>query len=64
MVRLPEQLRSREAMLHFGLGGLTECDVEVTLPFQKGVIRREHVKANQRLTVGCLKEIHDEKSLL
>ena len=47
---------SQEAMLHFGLGGLTECDVEVTLPFQKGVIRKEHVQVNQRLTVGRLKD--------
>jgi hypothetical protein len=47
---------SQEAMLHFGLGILTECDVEVTLPFQKGVIRKEHVQVNQRLTVGRLKD--------
>jgi hypothetical protein len=38
-------------MVHFGLGALKECDIEVVLPFQKGVIRREHVKVNQRLTL-------------
>lgn len=42
---------SQEAMAHFGLGSLAECDVEVVLPFSKGVIRKERVKANQRLTV-------------
>jgi hypothetical protein len=42
---------SQEAMVHFGLGALKECDIEVVLPFQKGVIRREHVKVNQRLTL-------------
>lgn len=40
---------SQEPIAHFGLGKLTECDVEVILPFNKGTIKKEHVKANQRL---------------
>ncbi len=42
----------QEAVAHFGLGELTSCDVEITLPFGKGVIRKESVKADQLLTVS------------
>ena len=41
---------SQEPIAHFGLGNLTECDVEIILPFKKGVINKYRVKANQRLT--------------
>lgn len=42
----------QEAVAQFGLGELTSCDVEITLPHGKGVIRRENVKANQLLVVA------------
>lgn len=42
----------QEAVAHFGLGGLAACDVEVSLPFRKGVIRRPGVPANQLLCVN------------
>ncbi len=42
---------SQEAMAHFGLGPLTECDIEVILPFRKGVLRRQHVTADQRVVL-------------
>ncbi len=41
----------QEAVAHFGLGAATTCDVEVTLPHKKGVIRKIGVKADQLLTV-------------
>lgn len=41
----------QEAVAHFGLGELTSCDVEITLPHGKGVIRRTHVEADQLLVV-------------
>ena len=42
----------QEATAHFGLGEHTTCDVEITLPFGKGVIRKTSVKADQLLTVA------------
>jgi len=41
----------RAAAAHFGLGDVETCDVEITLPFGKGVIRRTGVKVGQLLTV-------------
>ncbi len=43
---------SQEAVAHFGLGALGECDVEVILPHGKGRIERLRVKANQRITLS------------
>ena len=40
-----------EAVVHFGLGEASVCDVEATLPHGKGVIRRTGVKADQLLTL-------------
>jgi hypothetical protein len=42
----------QEAIAHFGLGKLEECDLEVILPHGKGRLERKGVKANQRLTVA------------
>ncbi len=42
----------QEAVVHFGLGGTTSCDLEITLPHGKGVIRKESVKTDQILTVS------------
>lgn len=39
------------AMGHFGLGGEAIIDVEVILPHGKGTVRRNGIKANQRLTL-------------
>ncbi len=41
----------QEAIAHFGLGSLTECDVEVILPHGKGKIEQKAVKANQHISV-------------
>ena len=41
----------QEAVAHFGLGDLATCDVEITLPHGKGVIRKSGAKADQLLTV-------------
>jgi hypothetical protein len=41
----------QEAIAHFGLGKLDQCDVEVVLPHGKGRIERRGVKADQRLVV-------------
>lgn len=40
-----------EAMVHFGLGGVAEVDLEVTLPHGKGRVVRKGVKVNTRLSV-------------
>jgi hypothetical protein len=42
----------QEAIAHFGLGKVEECDVEVILPHGKGRLERKGVKANQRLTLA------------
>jgi len=42
---------AQEAVAHFGLGGAVICDVEVTLPHRKGVIRKSGVKADQLLVL-------------
>lgn len=42
----------QEAIAHFGLGKLEECDLEVILPHGKGRLERKGVKANQRVNVG------------
>lgn len=39
----------QEAVAYFGLGELTSCDLEITLPYGKGVIRKRNVKADQLL---------------
>jgi hypothetical protein len=39
----------QEAIAHFGLGELTECDVEIILPHGKGRIAKTGVKADQRI---------------
>ena len=41
----------QEAVAHFGLAAATSCDIEITFPHKKGVIRKLNVKANQLLTV-------------
>lgn len=41
----------QEAVAHFGLGELEECDLAVDLPFGRGRIELRGVQANQRLTV-------------
>ena len=41
----------QEAVAHFGLGDLATCDVEITLPHNKGVIRKSGTKADQLLAV-------------
>lgn len=42
---------SQEAVVHFGLGHQTFCDVVVTLPHGRGRLVRKSVQANQRLVV-------------
>ena len=42
---------SQEAVAHFGLGDLARCDLEVVLPFGRGIVRKENMAANQRITV-------------
>lgn len=42
----------QEAIAHFGLGPLDQCDLEVVLPHGKGRIERKGVPANQRMTIG------------
>jgi hypothetical protein len=39
----------QEAVAHFGLGERTSCDVEITLPHGKGVIRKRYAEADQLL---------------
>jgi hypothetical protein len=41
----------QEAIAHFGLGKLDECDVALILPHGKGRLERRGVKADQRLIV-------------
>jgi hypothetical protein len=41
----------QEAVAHFGLGKTEAVDVEVMLPYNRGMLMRKNVKANQRLTV-------------
>jgi len=41
----------QEAVAHFGLGSVSACDVEVTLPHGKGVLRRTGVRADQTLVL-------------
>ncbi|NQT86232.1 CRTAC1 family protein, partial [bacterium] len=42
----------QEAVAHFGLGDLTRCDVEIALPFGKGVIRRPGVQSDRLLEIA------------
>jgi enediyne biosynthesis protein E4 len=42
----------QEAIAHFGLGELTECDVEVILPHGKGTIAQKRLKADQRVVIA------------
>jgi hypothetical protein len=41
----------QEAVAHFGLGGETIVDLEISLPHGKGEMVQKGVKANQRLTI-------------
>jgi len=41
----------QEAVLHFGLGDAAQCDVEVTLPLGKGVLREAGVAADRFLVM-------------
>jgi hypothetical protein len=41
----------QEAIAHFGLGLLEECDLELIFPHGKGRIERRNVKADQRLVL-------------
>jgi len=42
----------QEAIAHFGLGETTRCDVEIILPFGKGIIRKRNVQAGRLLVVA------------
>src|SRR5262249_57878458 len=42
----------QEAIAHFGLGKVEECDIEVILPHGKGRLERKGMKANQRVKVA------------
>ena len=42
---------SQEAVAHFGLGDIETCDVEVVLPYGRGIIRKTTVRADQTLVV-------------
>jgi hypothetical protein len=42
----------QEAIAHFGLGKLAECDLEVLFPHGKGRLERKGVKANQRVSIA------------
>lgn len=42
----------QEAIAHFGLGKLDQCDIEVVLPHGKGRLQRKAVQANQRISIG------------
>ena len=41
----------QEAIAHFGLGDLKNCDVEVILPHGKGLIQKKDVAGDQRIVV-------------
>ncbi len=41
----------QEAVVHFGLGDTAKCDVEVTLPLGKGVLRKSGVAADRVLVM-------------
>ena len=41
----------QEAVAHFGLGKITVCDVEIVLPYGRGIIRKTSVRADQTLVV-------------
>lgn len=41
----------QEAMAHFGLGNLKQCDLEIILPHGQGRVERKAVAANQRLAI-------------
>jgi len=41
----------QEAVAHFGLGDVSRCDLEVVLPFKRGIVCRRNVVADQRITV-------------
>lgn len=40
-----------EAVAHFGLADLTQCDLEINLPFNKATIRRKNVQANRLIII-------------
>jgi hypothetical protein len=42
---------SHEAVAHFGLGELTECDIEIELPFARGTVHKRNVKADRLVVV-------------
>jgi hypothetical protein len=41
----------QEAVAHFGLGKTAVCDVEIILPYGRGIIRKMSVPANQTLLI-------------
>jgi hypothetical protein len=41
----------QEAVAHFGLEDATRCDLEVTLPFGRGVIRKPGVTTNRTVVI-------------
>lgn len=41
----------QEAVAHFGLGEAARCDLEVTLPFGRGVIRKPDVTTNRTILI-------------
>ena len=41
----------QEAVAHFGLGDVPVCDVEIILPYGRGIIRKTAVRADQTLVV-------------
>ncbi|MFT5525459.1 MAG: hypothetical protein ACI9HK_003427 [Pirellulaceae bacterium] len=43
---------SQEAVAHFGLGKRTKCDVVVTLPHSHGIITRENLPVNTRISIS------------
>ncbi len=42
----------QEAIAHFGLAALDQCDIEIVLPHGKGRVERKGVQANQRVSIG------------
>jgi len=42
----------QEAVAHFGLGDLSECDIEVIFPFGRGVIRKKDVRVDRLIVIA------------
>ena len=41
----------QEAIAHFGLGEVERCDLEIALPFGRGVVRKPDVTTNRTVVV-------------